>query len=96
MNIVQIGMNQQQVPYKQIKEDESILRTFSQDIDETELVWHRDKRDRVIEPIGETDWQIQFENQLPTLITGQIFIPKEVYHRILKGTGNVTIKIVEY
>ena len=96
MNIVQIGMNQQQVPYKQSNVGSSVLRTFSQNIEEDELVWHRDEKDRLVEPLGETDWQFQFDNQLPIPINSPIFIPKETYHRLLKGTGTITVKITEY
>lgn len=96
MNIVQIGMNQQQVPYKQTKEDNIILRTFSQDVDEDELVWHRDRRDRQVTVIGDTDWKFQFDDEVPQLLKEVIFIPKNTYHRLIKGTGELTVSIWEY
>jgi quercetin dioxygenase-like cupin family protein len=41
---------------------------------------------------------LQFENKTPKLLKeGQIIsIPKGVYHRIIKGDGNLIIKIKEY
>jgi hypothetical protein len=42
------------------------VRVFSSDIDEEDLVWHRDREDRLLQIVGEmSDWQIQLENQLP-------------------------------
>ena len=41
------------------------VRHFSHDTESAELVWHRDRKDRYITPIGKTDWQIQFDNELP-------------------------------
>lgn len=73
--------------------EEGEIRTFTQDIDQSELVWHRDREDRVIDPIRPTDWMIQFDNQLPRKITRQLFIPKGVYHRTIKGTGELKIRI---
>ena len=81
-------------PYKDLEvTDFYIIREFSQDIDPIELLWHRDKEDRIVEPLKETDWQIQLENNLPITINNPIFIPRESYHRIIKGTGNIVLKI---
>jgi len=73
--------------------DEYIVREFSQNIDPIELMWHRDNEDRTIEILGETDWQIQLENQLPSSFNSLIFIPKHEWHRVIKGTGNLLLKI---
>ena len=56
-------------------------------------MWHRDREDRIIESIGETDWLFQIDDELPKKIDGEIFIPKGVYHRIIKGSGNLKIKL---
>jgi len=81
-------------PYTDIKvNNKYIIREFSQDIDPIELMWHRDDEDRTIEIIGETNWQIQLDNQLPTSINNIIFIPRHEWHRVIKGTGNLTLKI---
>lgn len=73
-----------------------IIREFSSDVDSHELMWHRDREDRLIEPLEKTDWKIQFENQLPILIENQIFISKGTWHRAIKGNGNLKIRITEY
>ena len=81
-------------PYKDIEvTDEYIIREFNENIDPIELMWHRDDEDRTVEVIGKTDWKLQLENQLPTSINQSIFIPRHEWHRAIKGTGNLKLKI---
>jgi hypothetical protein len=81
-------------PYKDLEvTDLYIIREFSEDIDPIELLWHRDNEDRIVEIQGETDWKFQLEDNLPTSINKPIFIPRGMYHRVIKGTGILTIKI---
>jgi hypothetical protein len=58
-------------------------------------MWHRDREDRIIESIETTDWKIQLDNELPKNIEGEIFIPMGVYHRLIKGTNELKIKLVK-
>lgn len=81
-------------PYKDLEvTDLYIIREFSENIDPIELLWHRDDEDRTIEIIGKTDWKIQLENNLPSSLNNPIFIPRSMYHRVIKGTGSLKIKI---
>jgi len=81
-------------PYRDLEvTDEYIIREFGDDIDPIELMWHRDDEDRTIEIIGETDWAIQLDNSLPTSLNERIFIPRHEWHRVIKGTGNLLLKI---
>ncbi len=81
-------------PYKDLEvTDFYVIREFSEDIDPIELLWHRDNEDRIVEIIGETDWQFQLEDNLPTSINSPIFIPRGMYHRVIKGTGDLKVKI---
>ena len=73
--------------------DKYIIREFNEDIDPIELLWHRDDEDRLIEILEGTNWQIQLENQLPASMTKPIFIPRHEWHRTIKGTGKLRIKI---
>lgn len=83
-------------PYKEKKISENtFIREFKQETDSSEYIWHRDKEDRVIESIGDTDWLIQMDNELPKRIEGRVFIPKEKYHRVIKGTGDLKIKLTK-
>ena len=81
-------------PYTDVEiTDEYIIREFGDDIDPIELMWHRDDEDRVVEIIGETDWKLQLDNSLPTLLQERIFIPRHKWHRAIKGTGKLKLKI---
>ena len=81
-------------PYIDIEvTDKYIIREFSENIDPIELLWHRDDENRTVEIIGETDWKVQLDNQLPTSINQPIFIPKHEWHRVIKGTGTLKLKI---
>jgi hypothetical protein len=82
------------LPFDEVKLSDNIfIRTFYENVDSGELTWHRDREDRIIEPIGETNWGFQLDNQLPKKIEGEIFIPKGVWHRAIKGTGDLKIKL---
>jgi hypothetical protein len=88
------GLNENKKPYRDLKvTNQYIIREFNADIDPIELKWHRDREDRIVEIVGNTDWKIQLENQLPTSINESIFIPKGQWHRVIKGNGTLTLKI---
>jgi hypothetical protein len=36
---------------------------------------------------------IQIDNELPKQIRGEVFIPMGIYHRVIKGTGDLKIKL---
>lgn len=79
-------------PYKELQITKTLfLRTFSSE-ECDEFVWHRDVEDRYIIPFGTTDWLFQMDNELPKTIK-DMFIPKETYHRIIKGNGDLTILV---
>ena len=84
------------LPFQETKlSDNEFIRVFSQMTDSGEFMWHRDREDRIIESIGETDWLIQIDNELPKEIKGEVFIPMGVYHRVIKGTGDLKIKLIK-
>lgn len=84
-------------PYNDIHFKNYFLREFDSSIDESELIWHRDKRDRTLRVKGGTGWLLQFDNELPIeLVEGEIYtIKKETYHRLIKGDDNLLIEIYE-
>lgn len=86
-----------QTPYKQTIKDGIKTRKFDQNIDEHELKWHRDESDRVVKVVKGNGWKFQMDNELPiTLKEGdRITIPSETYHRVIRGTGDLIIKIKE-
>ena len=84
-------------PYTDIETTpEYIIREFDDNIDPIELMWHRDDEDRVVEVLEPgLDWGFQFENELPWELEENltIFITKHEWHRVIKGTGTLKLKI---
>ena len=73
-------------------------RTFSVDVLEEELEWHRDEKDRIVTVMLGKGWELQLENGLPVVMKedDQIFIPAKTYHRVKRGETNLTVKIEEF
>lgn len=83
-------------PYTNIEvTDNHIIREFDETIDPIELMWHRDNEDRIVEALESTDWLMQLDDSLPIILNKPIFIPKHMYHRVIKGTGNLLVKIIK-
>jgi hypothetical protein len=72
---------------------EHIIREFSDKTDIIDFMWHRDNEDRLVEALHDTDWQVQIDNELPTSLDKPIFIPRHQYHRVIKGSGKLRVKI---
>jgi hypothetical protein len=72
-------------------------RVFSESVDSGELKWHKDQYDRIVFVESGKGWKLQMDEELPQdLQEGQkYFIPKETYHRVIKGTGDLKITIIE-
>jgi hypothetical protein len=79
------------------RESNTFVREFANDLDDRELVWHRDKKDRFVKVMAGVGWQIQMDNQLPEeLLPHHVyFIQKESYHRLIKGSGTLILEIKE-
>lgn len=85
------------LPFKETTLGDNIfIREFYQNTDSGDFTWHRDLEDRVIESINDTDWLIQIDNELPKKIEGKIEIPKGIYHRLIKGSGDLKIRLIKY
>jgi hypothetical protein len=85
-----------QLPFEQIQEGpDTVIRTFSSKIQEIELKWHWDEQDRVIIPMNDNDWYFQFDNELPIQLKPgtSIFIPQGKFHRVIKGTTDLVIRV---
>ena len=82
------------LPFEEKWENERVsIRTFSSETDDEELKWHFDAEDRMIESIGETDWLFQFDDHLPEKINKPIRIEKGRWHRLIKGTEDLRLRI---
>lgn len=84
-------------PYKEKNKKNIKERLFKENINDAELVWHRDKKDREVTIVESNGWMFQMDNELPVILNeGDVInIPKNTYHRILKGSGDLKIKIKE-
>jgi hypothetical protein len=82
-------------PFEQEIVDDIKIRTFLDNVDDEELKWHRDRENRLVEVLEGNHWYLQMDNELPIpLIVGQkYYIPEGVYHRVIKGIGNLKVSI---
>jgi|LakMenE01Jun11ns_1017448.scaffolds.fasta_scaffold9705606_1 hypothetical protein len=83
----------EKTPYKEEINRKYVVRTFSENIDSEELKWHKDLEDRIVIPLSTTDWMFQRDNGLPEKIVGKIKIKANEWHRVIKGTGELKVKI---
>ena len=84
-------------PYTEKTINKTLVREFDSDVDVDELVWHRDKKDRYITVKESGNWQLQMDDELPIdLVEGEVyFIPKNHYHRVIKGDTTLVVEIDE-
>jgi hypothetical protein len=84
-------------PFQQIEKEGKLVRTFSPDVDSDELKWHQDLMDRKVTIIESGGWSFQMEDNLPNKLSNaeQITIPKLVWHRVIRGEGNLIVEIEE-
>jgi len=74
-----------------------IIREFSDDVPVHELEWHMDRKDRIVEVLDGRGWKLQLQEGLPfDIIPGNKYaIPKESWHRVLRGDETLRILIRE-
>ena len=85
------------LPFEEKKlKSREYIRTFSENIDSHELKWHQDKEDRTVVPLVKTDWLFQRDNGLPEPIVGTIDIRANEWHRVIKGTGDLVVKVIKH
>tara|TARA_Y100000996_G_scaffold304096_2_gene241372 strand:- start:82 stop:351 length:270 start_codon:yes stop_codon:yes gene_type:complete len=84
-------------PYDDKYIEDKIIRTFESFVHEDELIWHRDKKNRLVRVIKGSGWQFQYDNELPkSLDVGDsLYIEKDTYHRLIKGDGTLVLEIKE-
>ena len=78
--------------------DNVFTRVFKEDVEKDQLIWHKDKKSRVVKVIYGTGWKLQMDNDLPfELEVGQNYhINKEEFHRLHKGNSELKLEINEY
>lgn len=75
--------------------DSDDIRMFNVGDDQREFVWHRDKEDRIFEVLEGEAWQLQYNGSIPILLeeSKTYYVPKMMYHRLIKGYNNLKVKI---
>ena len=78
--------------------DKVFTRVFKQNIEDKQLIWHKDRKDRTVKVIYGIGWKLQYDNQLPVEleIGKNYYIKKEQFHRLHKGNGELKLEIREY
>ena len=84
-------------PYTELKVRNGKIRVFRNDVREEDLIWHRDLKDRRLVVLEGFGWMLQIDNEQPMdLLEGHSYsIDKNEYHRIIKGEGDLVIRIYE-
>lgn len=85
------------LPFQQYIKSGKMVRVFNPDVDSEELKWHQDLNDRKVTIIESGGWSLQMEDNLPNKLsnTQQILIPKFVWHRVIRGNGQLVVEIEE-
>ena len=83
------------LPFKETISGEKRIRVFTEETDSGEFKWHRDRVDRLVKVLEGNGWQLQLDNELPQILKeGEEYsIPYGVYHRVIKGKGNLKVEI---
>lgn len=90
-------MKKENLPFRETLKNNIKTRIFNESIDDHELKWHYDQEDRIVKIVKSNGWKFQMDNEIPrNLIEGDILkIPKGKYHRVIKGYGDLIVKIKE-
>ena len=73
------------------------VRVFRENVREEDLIWHRDLKDRSLHVLEGNGWKLQRDNEEPMdLLEGHSYsIDKMEYHRVIKGEGDLVVRIYE-
>lgn len=81
------------LPFEETRISDKRIRVFKFNTVSEELKWHRDEDDRYVELVEESDWEFQFDNDLPIKFPKRLIIPRMSWHRVIKGKGDLKISI---
>jgi hypothetical protein len=85
------------LPFKEENISKSIkIREFSKDVISEELEWHQDEESRWVISLNETDWMIQLDNKKPQSLNEGVYINQLEWHRLIKGSENLKVKIIKF
>ena len=89
--------DEEDLPFDEINEGNLKKRKFNSNINEEELKWHFDENSRKVSVVEANGWEFQMENKLPKKLKDgdEFYIPKGVYHRVIKGNGDLVVEVEE-
>lgn len=83
-------------PFSEEKRGNVVVRRFSAEVDDEELVWHRDREDREVTVLEGAGWYFQMDDQLPVQMkSGDVYnIPRETWHRVIRrGSSDLVVRV---
>lgn len=85
-------------PYTETKYNKSnniFIRTFKKDTNPYQLKWHIDNEDRIIEVLKNDNWKFQFDDDLPFILKENLYVKKNIWHRLIKGNDDLILKVTK-
>jgi hypothetical protein len=89
-------INDNTLPFtEQIIDENTVIRTFKPNYPEHLFKWHIDDEGRRVTVLNNSDWKFQYDNELPIDLSKDLhlIIGKDIYHRLIKGTTELQLKI---
>ena len=86
------------LPFKEkLINNKASVRKFGYNVDSEDLIWHRDREDRIIKVVSGNKWLFQFDDNIPKEMKDgdTIYIKKNSWHRVIKGEGDLIIKVIK-
>ena len=85
------------LPYSDRKLTNGFERVFLASVESSELHWHKDRCHRTVTVLEGEGWGLQMDNAMPYIMKqGDVVgIPRDTFHRLLKGSGDLRLLIVE-
>ena len=90
-----------QFPFEEHRIDENtFVRRFDKGVDTSEMIWHRDRRNRVVHVLESSGWFFQRDDEIPVLMSpgSSFLIPAKTWHRAIRrpNSGDLVIRITEF
>lgn len=81
--------------YEEVIDNKTLIRHFKPGYPEHLFKWHFDREERIVEVLNDSDWKFQYDNEIPVSMNkgDLIKIPAGLYHRIIPGASNLSLKI---
>jgi hypothetical protein len=88
-------MKEEKLPFTEKQTGDYVVRVFDGSLEDEELKWHFDDENRIVEPIECVGWKLQIDESLPSemKVGEKYFIPVGIYHRTIKGRGDLKVKV---